>query len=107
MIDWHTLNQATQSKVTPKIGERRQVGPWRVRFVREDFPMDGWYVVRDGPRGWAAMLSYHAHAQADRFYRRLIITLAVWGLAKFNAAVLPTWRDVPAIVRVVNWIKGR
>ncbi len=70
------------------------LGGLRLRVVRNDYPCGYIIVERDGWR--AALRAYGeiARRPADRVYRRLIVTAAVWGLARYNPGMVPTWRDL-------------
>jgi hypothetical protein len=81
------------------------IGPYRLRVM--DFSSPGpsppyreFIVVRDDFR-WTIFLLwlYRTTRWLDRFYRRCIITLAVWGLADYSEAWLPSWRDIRVLKR--------
>jgi hypothetical protein len=79
------------------------VGPFRLRVIDEDYRRV--YCVREGPAGWALALWIATYKALDKVYRRLVITVAVWGLAQWNDATVPTWRDVHVLRRLAGWLK--
>ncbi len=88
------LRSAGYDEGTIRPGAVLTLGPLRLRVVRNDWPCSYIHVERDGWR--AALRAYReiARRPANRFYRRLIVTAAVWGWARYSPAVVPTWRDL-------------
>lgn len=70
------------------------LGPFQLRILEDDPFRDITYVARDG---WRTTLRYYFHRATrslDLIYRRLIISAAVWGLARYDRAAIPSWRDL-------------
>lgn len=81
-------------------GKAFRMGDLRLRAIE----VNGWSGV------YVMLESHHAAAYAqwrrivriaDLIYRRCIITLAVWGLADYHAAIIPSWRDIHA----ARWLR--
>jgi hypothetical protein len=87
----------------PEIGDRLRIGAFDLRVVEFE-PWNMWILAaRD--RGLATSLRVFWHKfgkVADIAYRRLIITLAVWGLARRDGATVPHWRDVYALDKIAK-----
>ncbi len=79
------------------------VGPYRLRVIGRDY--NALYAVRDGWQAAIKVRQMKIVCLLNKIYRRLIITCSVWGLADYNEAVIPTWRDVHALKRITKWIK--
>jgi len=95
-----------------KVGERIVLHGLPLRIVGEQtFISDAYPVMRDGWRARVAAWCFPLSRHCDRCYRRVIITLAVWGLARYDMGALPTWSDVYALAssaatfeRAKRWI---
>lgn len=81
-----------------------QVGPYKLlrvdkdAFGYADFPL----YVRKDKLGALRVALYRSTRLLDLAYRRLIVTLAVWRLAEYNAAVYPSWRDIKIVKRFLK-----
>ena len=89
-------------------GDKFEFGPFKLRVLEQD---SGYYdiIVAIRDRGLVTDLRYFWHRfgkMADIAYRRLVITLAVWGLADLDQATVPTWRDVRLLCRMEKRRKG-
>jgi hypothetical protein len=88
-------------------GEVFTLGSLRLRVVDDMLVGPSLVVARDG---WHARLRYAVHHSTkwiDKIYRHLIVTAAVWGLADYNDALLPSWRDVHFLKRFARGIDGK
>lgn len=81
------------------------IGPYHLRIVGQGNFGQMVYAVRDGRRAAVKVRQMKLVCLLNKIYRRLIITCSVWGLADYNEAVIPTWRDVRALKRIAEWIK--
>ena len=84
-----------------------RIGPYRLHMIERA----GWkdtilYVRKDYPFWWVLIAWHKGNRLLDIAYRRSIITMAVWGLAEYNPAVIPHWRDIRILKRLENWRKG-
>ncbi len=80
-----------------------RIGPYRLQVLERLYMYDAYLCVRkDWPFWWLIALRHRLDRRAEITYRRLIVTLAVWGLADwpYGGAMLPSWRDIYA----VKWI---
>lgn len=78
------------------------IGPYRVRVIKE--VNGGWessatwasdvLLRRDDGLAVLKVWTYRFTRFADRIYRRLLITAAVWGLAYYEERQVPTWRNL-------------
>lgn len=81
-----------------KAGQQATIGPYKVEIVEYDF-ISGSYLVRrldqHGFAGAMLALRYQAEQHLTRFGERVVLTLAVWGLAEWPpAGVRPTFEQV-------------
>lgn len=84
-------------------GDVFSIGPYRLRVVWTDpVPPYAVFAVRDGLGAWRRSVWYAISSRLESVYRRLIITAAVWGLAEYNAATIPTWRDLYVVKLVAR-----
>lgn len=78
-----------------------QIGPYRLVLLRRSgFSDTCLYIRKDYPLWWLLVFWHKAIPVLDLIYRRFIITLAVWNLADYNRAVIPTWRDIRLFKRL-------
>lgn len=71
------------------------VGPFRVKILEQDSYQNLLTVVRQDYFLWRLVYLWHRYGILFDFaYRRFILTLAVWRLADYNPATVPTWRDI-------------
>ena len=86
-----------------KPGDVFCVGPYRLRIVwRDPVPPYTVMAMRVGWVAWGRIIFYAVIKRIEKVYRRLILTAAVWGLAEYDDAVVPTWRDL----YMVKWMAG-
>ena len=72
-----------------------QIGPYRLLKVSDGhFRPDFVLYVRKDKFGALRVAFYKSTRLLDLIYRRLIITLAVWKLADYSPATVPSWRDI-------------
>ena len=72
-----------------------QIGPYRLKLIERDYIMDRATLVRlDFPFWWFIVFSNKMTHWLDLIYRRTIITMAVWKLANYDGAILPSWHNI-------------
>lgn len=72
-----------------------QMGPYKLLQLDGSLISgDYWTYVRKDRLGKLRVFFYRSTRTLDFIYRRLIITLAVWNLAKYTECSIPTWRDI-------------
>jgi len=76
-----------------KFPEKFYLGGYKFLFVEQRYFEFATYIKAGGIRNIVPLL-YRISKPLDLFYRRLIITLAVWGLARYQGGVVPSWRDI-------------
>ncbi len=92
----------------PRIGSVFRLGPFWLRMLDHDFARDAITAIRERPiKAQAYYMFYRATRTLDRIYRLLIITLYVWGLARYDRARVPTWRDIKCTDRLAAWVDRR
>ncbi|HUW11212.1 MAG TPA: hypothetical protein VM537_15890 [Anaerolineae bacterium] len=77
---------------------RFRIGPYRLRKVEDEYSWISWTYLRE--RGLLTDFRVQWHKvgwRLELFYRRCILTLAVWRLAEYRANAYPYWRDVHAL----------
>lgn len=80
------------------------IGPYRVRIIDQEKRFTANYITvvrKDYPFWWVIIAWHRINRLLDIAYHRLILTLAVWRLASYNQAQIPTWRDI----YLVQWIR--
>jgi hypothetical protein len=99
-IGWHLLSEI----VGFGGGDRTkiQIGPYKLLRVQDDPAWDSVLYVRADKLGALRVALYKSTRLLDLFYRRLIVTLAVWNLAEFTPAAIPSWRDIKLIERLLK-----
>jgi hypothetical protein len=79
-----------------------QIGPYKLLKVEDDYQRDAVLYVRADKLGALRVALYKATRLIDLAYRRMIVTLAVWNLAEFSPAYIPSWRDIKLIKRLLK-----
>ena len=102
-LNWKFLDVAVaegSAAISPD-RSRLKLGPYRLSLVADDPMRMVFYYARE----WdlPARFHYWAWLLLDKAYRRTIITLAVWGLASYDPARVPSWEDVRALRRLADW----
>jgi hypothetical protein len=90
---------AVERRKDRRIGGILMLGALRLRIVDDDFYGSRHLVMLDG---WRARIRPHVFRVlrlADLAYRRLIVTAAVWGLADYSSALLPSYLDLHVVKR--------
>lgn len=89
-------------RMMTRSGDVLQLGNLRVRVITYDYCSNQYTIMQDGWRAWFSAFLWNPLTETiDLIYRRSIITLAVWGLAKFNRGAQPAWQDIYALA----WIR--
>lgn len=70
------------------------IGKYKLLLVERQYHMDGCLYVRSDKFGALRVFLHRSTRWLDLAYRRAIITLAVWKLAKYQSNVIPSWRDI-------------
>lgn len=83
------------------IGEVFNYGPYRVRVVDipEFAPLGSCMVMRDGWKSRTRVVVYKIVHHWDWVYYRLIMTLAIWGLAERDPGEKISWRNIKLVKR--------
>jgi hypothetical protein len=79
-----------------------QIGPYRLLKVEDAHFIEWALYVRKDKFGALRVALYKSTRLLDLIYRRLIITLAVWKLADFREATVPSWRDVKIVKKLLH-----
>lgn len=87
------------------IGSVVNIGPFRLIVLDYDQPRRAYTFCRTGFKGTVKYSVYRLTKHFDFIYRRLVITAAVWGLAKYEDYSVPTWRDVYFLAWLAKRIK--
>ena len=96
------------SQAVPKIGTRLWIGPYCARVLEYRFAHDSVLVCRERPVITALRVAfYRGNVYAEMAYRRLVLTLAVWGLASYQQGRLPSWRDIYVLAPLARWHRKR
>lgn len=66
-----------------KVNKERDWNHFNILYIRKDYSL--W---------WLFIFWHRISSIFDLIYRRAIITLAVWGLADYNSAIVPSWQDI-------------
>lgn len=90
-------------------GDKFSVGPFDLRVLEScNWRYDVIIALRE--RGIITdlrLLWHRASKFLDLAYRHFIITLAIWRLADYDSAVIPTWQDIYLVKRLggLQWPK--
>lgn len=99
-IDTEVLMRETRRKIMPKAGDVVMLNYWRLRVIEFEPWRRSYIVMVDGwPARYRVPLA-KVHRVVRKVNARLILTAAVWGLAKWSDVVEPRWQDV----YVVDWV---
>jgi hypothetical protein len=82
-----------------------QVGPYKLLKIEHGYLGNVVLYVRADKLGALRVALYRSTRLLDLMYRRLIITLAVWKLADFSPARVPSWKDIKIVKRLADWRK--
>ena len=81
---------------------RINIGPYRLLVIEFEPWQDTFLCVRADKLGALRVALYRATRLLDLAYRRMIVTLAVWNLAEFHPAYVPSWRDIKLVKRLLK-----
>jgi len=70
--------------------------PWKLIKLEDDLSLRNAYYIRadSGLDGWIIENSYRLRRFEQWFRVRFIVTLAVWGLARWHESTEPSWKDI-------------
>lgn len=86
-------------------GRKIEVGPYRFRVLEYELMSDIYLTIQDKwPLWWLAVAWHKINKLPDLFYRRLIVTLAIWKLADYSGATVPYIGDVHLVQKVKRWL---
>ena len=92
----------------PQPGATFWLGPFLLRCLAYDFSCNRIIACRERPvKAQIYALLYRATRTLDWLYRRMVLTLAVWGMARYSPATVPSWRDVKGTRRLAAWADAR
>lgn len=82
------------------IGQRLTIGPYHVRVIKYDWLV--WLVHRESLPGYVQMLRYRLSLWLREINVRVLLTLAIWGLAnyKLQSREEITWKHVKLVRRL-------
>lgn len=78
------------------------VGSHRLRVLDKRYLGRCWLVTPDGYKARLLKVTYSFKCAFEWFYHRLMLTLAIWGLADHTPGMIPSWRDIRIIKRLIN-----
>ena len=88
------------------IGDIFSIGPYKLSIIEFDYNIGVATCIRvDYPFWWWFVFAHHAGRTFDLFYRRLILTAAVWKLADYNPGIIPGWQDLHFVKWLARTIK--
>jgi len=107
ILNWYHAREepGLRHRDFPAAGETFWLGPFKLRVLDSDFCSLEVWVRRDGWLSWGLAKLYIVGRHLERVYRKLVITAAVWGLARYDGYTVPTWRDVYLLERVAKWVR--
>ena len=92
----------------PKIGDKLELGPYKFRVLEIDILSDTVMAVQEKwPLWWIAVAWHRVNKLIDIFYRRMIVTLAVWRLADYHEATVPYIGDIHIVQRIKRLFNGK
>lgn len=88
----------------PQPGQVFWTGPFKLRCLKIDFLANELLACREGRiAGRLHYALYRGTRVFDGFYRRSLLTLAIWGFASHHSDRIPTWRTIYALAPLVRW----
>ena len=91
-----------------KPGGKFMVGPYKLRTISYDFCADTIIATQEKwPLWWVAVAWHRVNKLIDIFYRRMIVTLAVWRLADYYEATVPYIGDIHIVKRIRKLFNGK
>lgn len=91
----------------PDIGDIFQVGPYKLKIFEYEPCREIYYLTRlDSPIGSLRATAYRLTRWLGLIYRRLIITAAVWKLADYHEAQIPSWQDLHIAKHTIGFSKA-
>jgi hypothetical protein len=105
---------------TERMEKTIQLGPYRLALM-DDYPRRGMshYVRMDYPLWRLRIFGHRGLKWLEGIYRRSVLKLAMWNLAKVHEGMEPSWRDIRGMPRmkylsaskdgayVDAWLNGR
>ena len=89
-------------------GEGFTIGPYRLRVVEYQLVSDTIIAIQEKwPLWWVAVAWHKLNKLLDLFYRRMIVTLAVWRLADYYEATIPYIGDIHIVKRIRKLFNGK
>lgn len=79
-------------------GKRFNLGPYPVKIIDSD-TMGRVVIARTDKHPWLYALRYRLTTVSDNLTARIVLTLAIWGLAQWPGDETPTWRHVAKVWR--------
>lgn len=103
------IEMSADCGVVPALpGNLFRIGPFWLRALEYRYWSMTVLACRERPvKAMLYSAFYRATRALDRVYRLLIITLYVWGLARYDRARVPTWRDVKGMGKLIAWVDRR
>lgn len=90
----------------PEIGQVLRIGAYRVRILEKRWEYRIYVAVRENWLGIPRLYGHKLGQRADDLYRRIILTMFVWGLADRDyQGYTPTWRDIKLVKWLSKWGK--
>lgn len=108
-ISYDLLDELYPHSLALKTGDSiRLFEPYRLRVIENRFPFGTVECIRErGIVTDAIILVYRATRVFRLIYHRLIITMAVWGLARFQREAIPSWSDIHLLRKLEETIKRK
>lgn len=99
-VSWELLELGYKERY---VGDEVELGPFKLKIIDEDIIRRAFLVTRMDNPFWRLIYLWHCYNKSfDLAYHRFITTLAVWRLAEYNPAVIPSWRDIYFIQKIRN-----
>lgn len=79
-----------------------QLGPYILHVIEDDVMRGEYVCIREDYPFWYVVVWWHNSTRwLDLVYRRLIVTLSIWGLAEYTPAA--SWHDI----YLIQWLKRK
>ena len=80
------------------------IGMYKMRVIELDYSRDvARCIALKTPLSYIPFFVYKAGILIDVIYRRIIMTMGVWGLANYYSHTVPSWRDIKLMQKIQNW----
>jgi len=91
-----------------RVGDVVQIGPFRLKLYDINYYRGTFLAVRiDYPFWWLIPGRHHVSRILFIAYQRVIMTLAIWGLADYDPTAYLSWRNIKVINTLIRILTNK